>query len=203
MSFPLLPSVKSINTHSSTDILHHLFAMGSKAVPMTHSLPQYLAVLASILQLGQRLRLVPLRVTIGGLVLAPALVLKPPLLLLFRCCVVPSADKVSLCRSMCPKLMSFKPTSHSTSSPRTPKPSILLQAVSSSPSESKSEMNSFPRLIYFSLLQSESDEALEVAVTQVFREYGTVWVKIRRDAKHMPFAFCQYTVSLLSNRFNS
>ncbi|PBP17134.1 RNA recognition domain-containing protein [Diplocarpon rosae] len=45
------------------------------------------------------------------------------------------------------------------------------------------------------LLQSEGDEALEVAVTQVFREYGTVYVKIRRDAKHMPFAFCQYTVS--------
>ncbi|KAE8440775.1 hypothetical protein EG329_006592 [Mollisiaceae sp. DMI_Dod_QoI] len=43
------------------------------------------------------------------------------------------------------------------------------------------------------LLQSESDEALEVAVTQVFREYGVVFVKIRRDAKHMPFAFCQYT----------
>ncbi|XMA14794.1 hypothetical protein WAI453_007585 [Rhynchosporium graminicola] len=43
------------------------------------------------------------------------------------------------------------------------------------------------------LLQSEGDEALEVAVTQIFREYGTVYVKIRRDTKHMPFAFCQYT----------
>ncbi|KAI0995772.1 hypothetical protein K3495_g12408 [Podosphaera aphanis] len=43
------------------------------------------------------------------------------------------------------------------------------------------------------LLQSESDEALEVAVLEVFREFGTVFVKIRRDAKHMPFAFCQYT----------
>ncbi|KAL2065440.1 hypothetical protein VTL71DRAFT_3110 [Oculimacula yallundae] len=31
------------------------------------------------------------------------------------------------------------------------------------------------------LLQSENDEALEVAVTQIFREYGTVYVKIRRD----------------------
>jgi hypothetical protein len=46
-----------------------------------------------------------------------------------------------------------------------------------------------------SLLQSESEEALQVAVTQVFREYGPVFVKIRRDAKQMPFAFCQYTVS--------
>ncbi|KHJ30582.1 putative rna recognition domain-containing protein [Erysiphe necator] len=44
-----------------------------------------------------------------------------------------------------------------------------------------------------SLLQSESDEALAAAVLEVFREFGTVFVKIRRDAKHMPFAFCQYT----------
>ncbi|KAI9641076.1 hypothetical protein NHQ30_010504 [Ciborinia camelliae] len=43
------------------------------------------------------------------------------------------------------------------------------------------------------LLQSESEESLEMAVTQVFREYGAVYVKIRRDNKHMPFAFCQYT----------
>ncbi|CAG8977842.1 hypothetical protein HYALB_00011648 [Hymenoscyphus albidus] len=43
------------------------------------------------------------------------------------------------------------------------------------------------------LLQSESEESLQVAVTQVFREFGPVYVKIRRDAKHMPFAFCQYT----------
>ena len=34
-----------------------------------------------------------------------------------------------------------------------------------------------------------------MAVTQVFRDYGPVYVKIRRDAKHMPFAFCQYTNS--------
>jgi hypothetical protein len=34
-----------------------------------------------------------------------------------------------------------------------------------------------------------------VAVTQIFREYGSVYVKIRRDGKQMPFAFCQYTVS--------
>ena len=48
-----------------------------------------------------------------------------------------------------------------------------------------------------SLLQSETDESLEVAVTQVFREFGSVWVKIRRDGKQMPFAFCQYRVSHL------
>jgi hypothetical protein len=35
-----------------------------------------------------------------------------------------------------------------------------------------------------------------MAVTQVFREFGPVFVKIRRDAKQMPFAFCQYTVSI-------
>ncbi|KAF4635113.1 hypothetical protein G7Y89_g2980 [Cudoniella acicularis] len=44
------------------------------------------------------------------------------------------------------------------------------------------------------LLQSESEEALQAAVTQVFREFGPVYVKIRRDAKQMPFAFCQYTI---------
>ncbi|EHK96020.1 putative Meiotic activator RIM4 [Glarea lozoyensis 74030] len=43
------------------------------------------------------------------------------------------------------------------------------------------------------LLQSESEESLQVAVTQIFREYGSVYVKIRRDGKQMPFAFCQYT----------
>lgn len=32
-----------------------------------------------------------------------------------------------------------------------------------------------------------------MAVTEVFRQYGTVFVKIRRDNKQMPFAFCQYT----------
>lgn len=47
-----------------------------------------------------------------------------------------------------------------------------------------------------SLAQSESEESLQMAVTQIFREYGPVFVKIRRDAKQMPFAFCQYTVSL-------
>ena len=34
-----------------------------------------------------------------------------------------------------------------------------------------------------------------MAVTQVFREFGPVFVKIRRDTRQMPFAFCQYTVS--------
>ncbi|TAQ88197.1 hypothetical protein B7494_g3501 [Chlorociboria aeruginascens] len=43
------------------------------------------------------------------------------------------------------------------------------------------------------LLQSESEESLQVAVTQVFREFGAVYVKIRRDGRQMPFAFCQYT----------
>lgn len=43
------------------------------------------------------------------------------------------------------------------------------------------------------LLQTETEDTLEMAVTQIFREYGPVYVKIRRDAKQMPFAFCQYT----------
>ena len=43
----------------------------------------------------------------------------------------------------------------------------------------------------------ENEQELEAGVTEVFSHYGPVWVKIRRDGKNMPFAFCQYTVSLL------
>src|ERR1700712_1354283 len=46
-----------------------------------------------------------------------------------------------------------------------------------------------------SLLSTEDEEQLEFAVTKVFREYGVVFVKIRRDRQNMPFAFCQYMVS--------
>jgi hypothetical protein len=53
------------------------------------------------------------------------------------------------------------------------------------------------------LLQSETEEALQAAVTKVFSEYGIVFVKIRRDPKQMPFAFCQYTVSSPAHFLNS
>ncbi|KAG8534246.1 uncharacterized protein KY384_001090 [Bacidia gigantensis] len=43
------------------------------------------------------------------------------------------------------------------------------------------------------LTQSESDEQLEYAVTEAFQRFGNVYVKIRRDARQMPFAFAQYT----------
>ncbi|KAI0118191.1 hypothetical protein GGR51DRAFT_554684 [Nemania sp. FL0031] len=45
------------------------------------------------------------------------------------------------------------------------------------------------------LPESKSDTVLEVAVTKVFSAFGPVFVKIRRDPKNMPFAFCQYTDS--------
>lgn len=45
-----------------------------------------------------------------------------------------------------------------------------------------------------SLTQTKGDAILEAEVTRVFSDYGTVFVKIRRDQKNMPFAFCQYTV---------
>lgn len=35
----------------------------------------------------------------------------------------------------------------------------------------------------------------------MFRRYGTVFVKIRRDPKNMPYAFCQFTVSFLPSYF--
>lgn len=50
--------------------------------------------------------------------------------------------------------------------------------------------------IFVANLQKEEDEqTLEVAVTQTFRIYGHVYVKVRRDAVNNPYAFVQYTVS--------
>ncbi|KAI2632771.1 hypothetical protein GGS21DRAFT_544195 [Xylaria nigripes] len=45
------------------------------------------------------------------------------------------------------------------------------------------------------LPESKSDTVLEVAITKAFSSFGPVFVKIRRDPKNMPFAFCQYTDS--------
>lgn len=45
-----------------------------------------------------------------------------------------------------------------------------------------------------SLSHTRTDEELEGSVTSVFRTFGIVYVKIRRDNKGMPFAFCQYEV---------
>ncbi|MCJ1298177.1 hypothetical protein MMC08_000966 [Hypocenomyce scalaris] len=42
------------------------------------------------------------------------------------------------------------------------------------------------------LTASRSDDQLEHSVTRAFSEFGTVYVKIRRDNHGMPFAFCQY-----------
>jgi hypothetical protein len=51
-----------------------------------------------------------------------------------------------------------------------------------------------------SLPESKDDRALEAAVTREFSQFGTVFVKIRREVKGgvtgMPYAFAQYTVSL-------
>ncbi|KZF20498.1 hypothetical protein L228DRAFT_29236 [Xylona heveae TC161] len=43
-----------------------------------------------------------------------------------------------------------------------------------------------------SLSSARTDEQLERSVTEAFKEYGNVYVKIRRDNNMMPFAFCQY-----------
>lgn len=50
-----------------------------------------------------------------------------------------------------------------------------------------------------SLLASRSDLDLECEVTKVFKVFGTVYVKVRRDQNTMPFAFCQFTVSTPSS----
>ncbi|KAL9609965.1 MAG: hypothetical protein Q9167_005293 [Letrouitia subvulpina] len=45
------------------------------------------------------------------------------------------------------------------------------------------------------LTQSKSDDQLEYSVSTVFQAFGNVYVKIRRDGKGMPFAFCQYEIT--------
>lgn len=50
-----------------------------------------------------------------------------------------------------------------------------------------------------SLPESKDDRSLEAAITREFGQFGTVFVKIRREMKGgttgMPYAFAQYTVS--------
>ncbi|KAH8661880.1 hypothetical protein BX600DRAFT_550747 [Xylariales sp. PMI_506] len=43
------------------------------------------------------------------------------------------------------------------------------------------------------LPESIDDTRLEAEVTRQFSKFGVVFVKIRRDNRNMPFAFCQYT----------
>ncbi len=49
-----------------------------------------------------------------------------------------------------------------------------------------------------SLVSARTDDQLELAVKDVFQTFGPVYVKIRRDSKGMPFAFCQYEVSSIA-----
>ncbi|KAI9655807.1 MAG: hypothetical protein M1821_005242 [Bathelium mastoideum] len=42
------------------------------------------------------------------------------------------------------------------------------------------------------LSSARTDEELETSVTRTFGSFGSVYVKIRRDNRHMPYAFCQY-----------
>jgi hypothetical protein len=49
--------------------------------------------------------------------------------------------------------------------------------------------------IFVSLPEGVRDNSLEAEVTRQFSAFGTVFVKIRRDSRNMPFAFCQFTVS--------
>ncbi|RDL31520.1 uncharacterized protein BP5553_09729 [Venustampulla echinocandica] len=44
------------------------------------------------------------------------------------------------------------------------------------------------------LLQSESEENLQASLTRVFRQYGPVWVNVKRDKNKMPFAFCTFSL---------
>ena len=50
-----------------------------------------------------------------------------------------------------------------------------------------------------SLASPRTDEQLERSVNRVFERFGTVYVKIRRDTRGMPYAFCQYEVTVHRN----
>ena len=45
-----------------------------------------------------------------------------------------------------------------------------------------------------SLSTGRTDDQLEHSVQREFSAFGTVYVKIRRDSRGMPYAFCQYEV---------
>ncbi|RDW77401.1 hypothetical protein BP6252_05454 [Coleophoma cylindrospora] len=49
------------------------------------------------------------------------------------------------------------------------------------------------------LLATASDEVLTASVTEAFRKYGQVFVKVRRDNKGMPYSFAQFTCQRHAN----
>ena len=44
-------------------------------------------------------------------------------------------------------------------------------------------------------MQTQTDDQLEHHVQNAFSQFGTCYVKIRRDSNGMPFAFVQYEVN--------
>ena len=75
------------------------------------------------------------------------------------------------------------------------KPCCHQELVSSSPSKLGFPFRRDSSLTIQSLVQTQSDDQLEHHVHVAFLQYGTCYVKIRRDARGMPFAFVQYEVS--------
>ena len=75
------------------------------------------------------------------------------------------------------------------------KPCCHQELVSSLPSKLQIPFHGDRSLTIYSLVQTQSDDQLEHHVHVAFLQYGTCYVKIRRDARGMPFAFVQYEVS--------
>ncbi|KAI9795484.1 MAG: hypothetical protein M1833_007014 [Piccolia ochrophora] len=77
---------------------------------------------------------------------------------------------------------------------RTPSPCLTIRRRESigleSPSQQKMHKLFCPPVL--ALASVRTDEQLENSVKQVFDQFGTVYVKIRRDNRGMPYAFCQY-----------
>ncbi|KAH6651792.1 hypothetical protein BKA67DRAFT_660579 [Truncatella angustata] len=83
-------------------------------------------------------------------------------------------------------------------------PLIAALALRTTPTESSNrhQIGGIDAQVYYSpgacvfvanLPEGVDDTRLEAEVTRQFSHYGTVFVKIRRDARNMPFAFCQFT----------
>ncbi|KAM5347056.1 hypothetical protein ACJ41O_010061 [Fusarium nematophilum] len=77
-----------------------------------------------------------------------------------------------------------------------------VQAIAGLPREFDAQALYSPDACVFvaNLAQSYDDLTLQSAVTKSFGQFGTVFVKIKRDRRHMPFAFCQFTEPLDAQR---
>ncbi|KAL6361302.1 hypothetical protein LRP88_04769 [Fusarium phalaenopsidis] len=79
---------------------------------------------------------------------------------------------------------------------QTSHPLINPEAIQDASSQEWDAQSCYPPeacVFVANLSQNYDDLTLMSAVTKVFNQYGTVFVKIKRDKRQMPFGFAQYT----------